>query len=381
MIGYLLNHPSCLLGPKIWLSRHPGAVFHRQLVMQAWPNRSRWQWCLLLLANWLYWYFFLGWRSLFRALKKAPQDRNNWDLSGYQLFVRLAYLVFWIGAPANDFYAFGLNRVDRYAWLDYVYSSEELSWQRVFSCPADAPSAETLNDKFRFEQALNAAEVLTTDTRIIVEKDCADTDIQTLFDDLPLFIKPRRANAMRGCMQLLGDPDNPRLQGYNLERLLVNETNPQEIIKHISSMAASQPLLIQTMLANAKAMSEYAGTEELVTLRLITGCQDNHIVLAYSILEVPVKEGSGWDLQALAPGGESVLLGPVPDFASALDTVVRLHQEMRDIVTVAWDLCLTEKGWTVLEGNTGWALISPQSVSGIPLLRSGLQDCYCLFPD
>ncbi|MEQ9564513.1 MAG: sugar-transfer associated ATP-grasp domain-containing protein, partial [Pseudomonadales bacterium] len=72
----------------------------------------------------------------------------------------------------------------------------------------------------------------------------------------------------------------------------------------------------------------------------------------------------------------SVILGPVPDFSGALKTVNCLHQEMSDIKTIAWDLCLTEAGWTVLEGNTGWGLVRPQSLSGIPLLNSGLQGCY-----
>jgi hypothetical protein len=182
-------------------------------------------------------------------------------------------------------------------------------------------------------------------------------------------------------MQLSRDGDNPRLQGYSLEGNLMDESSPEVIISQIGMMAAVQPLLVQTMLSNSKVMSEYAGTEDLVTLRLITGLQDNNVVLAYSILEIPFKDGAGWDLQTLGSRGESVLLGPVPDFSSALETVALLHQEMSDVISIAWDLCLTEKGWTVLEGNTGWGLVRPQSISGVPLLRSGLQRCYSSFTD
>jgi|GEM_PF-5164070 len=376
MIGYLLQHPSCLLGPKIWLSRHPSAVFHRKLALQAWPKRPRWQWYILLLANYLSWYLFLGWRSIYTALKTAPSDRNNWDLGAVQMFVQLIYLAFWVGAPAGDFFTFGLNRVNRYCWLDYVYSSEELSWQRLFSCPENAPSARVLNDKLQFERYLKADGVPSTDTLCVIEKNSKPLDKEFWSRTLPIYLKPRSANSMRGCMQMSRDNEKISLHGKSLDGHWVYESDQSRIVKLISTMVDRQPLLVQSVLKNSKSMSIYAGTEALVTLRLITGLQKNDVVLAYSILEIPEKDSCSWDLQVLSLSGESVLLGPVPDFFGAQETVSRLHRKMTDIKTVAWDLCLTEAGWTVLEGNTGWGLVRPQSLSGVPLLNSGLQSCY-----
>lgn len=376
MIGYLLLHPSCLLGPKTWFSRHPNAAFHRKLVFRAWPNRPRWQWFVLFLANWLLWYLVLGWWSIYTAFKAMPHDRNNWDLTAIQLCNRLIYLVFWIGAPAGDFFAFGLNRVNRHYWLDYVFSSEELSWQRVFSCPEDAPSAKVLNDKLQFEQYLRAEAIPTTDTLCVLGNKSRPVDVESLLEKLPVFLKPRSANSMRGCMHMSRENDKVVLRGKSLKGHWVQENNQDKITELISELVDYQPVLVQKVLENAESMRVYAGTEELVTLRLITGLQRNEVVLAYSILEVPENDRISWDLQALTRSGESVLLGPVPDFSGALKTVGRLHQKMSDIKTIAWDLCLTEAGWTVLEGNTGWGLVRPQSLSGIPLLNSGLQSCY-----
>lgn len=376
MIGYLLLHPSCLLGPKIWLSRHRNAVFHRKLALQAWPNRPRWQWYTLLVANWLLWYLVLGWWSIYTAFKAIPHDRNNWDLTAVGLFTRLVYLVFWIGAPAGDFFFFGLNRVNRHSWLDYVYSSEELSWQRVFSCSENAPSARLLNDKLQFEQYLQARDIPATETLCVIGQSYSLEDIASLSERLPVFLKPRSANSMRGCMHMRREDDKIILQGKSLQGYWVHERDQDKISALILDMAERQPILVQKVLENSQAMSMYAGTEELVTLRLVTGCRNNEVVLAYGILEVPEQNPGSWDLQVLNRSGESVILGPVPDFSGALKTVSCLHQETSDIKTIAWDLCLTEAGWTVLEGNTGWGLVRPQSLSGIPLLNSGLQGCY-----
>lgn len=376
MIGYLLLHPSCLLGPKIWLSQQRNTAFHRKLFVQAWPNRARWQWFTLLAANGLLWYLVLGWWSIYKAFKAIPHDRNNWDLTAFGLFINLVYLVFWIGAPAGDFFAFGLNRVNRHSWLDFVYSSEELSWQRVFSCPGNAPSASLLNDKLQFEQYLRANAVPGTNTLCVIDRNSSPGEIESLPERLPVFLKPRSANSMRGCMHMHSENDETVLQGKSLDGHWVRETDRDRITALISAMAERQPLLVQSVLENSGIMSAYAGTAELVTLRLITGYRDNEAVLAYGILEIPEQKPGSWDLQVLNRSGESVLLGPVPDFFGALNAVKYLHREMNDIKTIAWDLCLTEAGWTVLEGNTGWGLVRPQSISGIPLLNSGLQDCY-----
>lgn len=376
MIGYLLRHPSCLLGPAIWLSDESGARFHRQLVANAWPTRPRWQWYLLLVANGFSWYLFQGWWSIVKSITTTTHDQNNWDLTTPRLFSRLVYLVFWIGAPAQDFFRFGLNRVEPYYWLDYVFSSEAVSWQRVFSCPEDSISANLLNDKYQFEQFLETEGLSATKTLFVVNGPEDIPNLETLKKDFPLFIKPRSANAMRGCMLLSEQDGKLVLQGKNLQGLWVNEHGESRIYGFISGMLANQPVLIQRLLFNDRDMQDYAGTEGLVTLRLITGVQGEEVLLAYAILEIPNSDQRSWDLQGVNGSGESVLLGPVPRFDAAMNAISKLHRKMPDVKTIAWDLCLTETGWTVLEGNTGWGLVTPQEICGTPLLRSGLQHCY-----
>ncbi len=293
-----------------------------------------------------------------------------------RLFFRLAYLVFWIGAPAGDFFRFGLNRVEPYNWLDYVYSSEAISWQRVFSSREDGPSASVLNDKYQFEQWLQAQGMPATKTFFVLN---SPTDIPTaeqLKKDLSLFIKPCSANAMRGCMLLSKQEGKLCLQGKNLKGVWVHEQGDEPVFEHLSGMLASHSVLVQQLLVNSDAMRNYAGREDLVTLRLITGVQDKEVILGYGILEIPNTDQRSWDLQSITHSGESVLLGPVPGFDKAMKIVRELHLQMPDIKTIAWDLCQTEAGWIVLEGNTGWGLVTPQEVSGIPLLGSGLQHCY-----
>lgn len=387
----LLTHPSCLLGPAIWLANSDSARFHRDLVKQAWPSRPRWQWLLLLIENWLFWYLFLFWRNLYLCLKSPIS--NSLQERGFSKGMQCKAIIklgLWLGAPPADYFVFSLYRRASLAdWINYVFSSEQLTWHRVHSCPLGAKSAETLNDKLAFENLLKAQGISSSHT-LKHAQSAGDLEQDLLFGSKDLFIKPQKANAMRGCLSLSSSSGGWVLKGFDMQRQPVEKQGKKEIQDFLQGLVEQTPLLIQEHLQNARVISQYAESEALVTLRVITGRVRERVFPAYVCLEVengplswcvyPVDLATGVpehpaDFKEQASEYRQYDQ-PIPEFEKLIHQATQLHGLFTDIKTLAWDFCLTEEGWTAIEGNTGWGLISPQQVSGLPLLASELASAY-----
>ena len=140
-------------------------------------------------------------------------------------------------------------------------------------------------------------------------------------------------------------------------------------------------------------MSRFCHSEDLVTLRVISYRAGEQYCLAYALLEIESAKPGAWHLYPL--NVESGCVAPsfhadeqatnllelnageaLPLWLELKDTVVSAHGLFPDLVAVAWDLCITDSGVCLIEGNSGWGLITPQIVSGMPLLESGLFDAY-----
>jgi len=295
----------------------------------------------------------------------------------------------WYGVKPSDYYVFRLYGVDSLRWLNYVFSQEQFTWHRVFSCPPEAISDRLVNHKYALERELQQAGIETTTTLGLIQK-VSDIDRSLIFQQRNLFIKPDSANAMRGCSKLEFDPKKKAysLSGYDLNRRDITLEGEKEILSFLKEMVKHETLLIQEFLHNSEKISKYTGTTDLVTIRAISGFVEE-ILIAYILLEVPGKRNGEWCVYPLDietgipqiedtskytdnPISKAVEHGaPVPGFDTLKPVLMNAHQLVPDIKTLSWDLCITDKGTCIIEANTGWALVAPQRLTGLPLLETG----------
>ena len=69
---------------------------------------------------------------------------------------------------------------------------------------------------------------------------------------------------------------------------------------------------------------------------------------------------------------------PIPQWSEIIELAIKAHQSIGDIRTVAWDLCVTSEGATLIEGNTSWGIVSIQVETETPILRSRINDSYSI---
>lgn len=394
MLFYLVANPGCPVGPAIWVQKTKSASLHRRLVIEAWPTRPRYQWFCLFLFSLVAWYLFFFWLQLLRCLTSAAfRSLHSKGIGRWRQWSDLLRLGLWYGVRPSDYYVFSLYNRPRSAWLDYVFSQEQLTWHRVFSCPPESVSAELINDKQALEKKLRASGIQTATTIGVLGRS-APVDKSVLFQEKNLFIKPNRANNMRGCLKLLFDARDQvyRLQGLDMAKNRVDLLGEDRICECLAGLSKNADLLVQTMLENSDQLSLFAKREELVTLKVISGLGPG-INLAYLLLEIPEQQEYDWSLcpvdrqtgrvqfenaSCRGQGSENSQKDVfIPEFERIKPIIHKAHQLVPDIKTLCWDICITRKGVCIIEANTAWGLVNPQQISGTPLLSSGLSACYC----
>lgn len=391
----LLYRPGCMVGPKLLFSRDPYLALHRKLVFKAWPTRPRWQWALLLLASVIFWYLFSIWRKLFKCARLHMSGANQrYNLTSKRQWIDLLYLGLWLGVAPRDYYRLSLHQFARNRWCRFVFTQEQQTWHQVHSFSLSTSSRTLLADKYECEQRLRNSGINCVQTLDRVLK--GDTVSETrFFQQQSRFIKPQSANAMRGCVLLEYDPasDSYSLIGKGMDSQPICESLQAGIMKQLKQILLRDSLLIQDVLSNSVAMSEFCRNEKLVTLRVISCCVNQAIELAYALLELESEKSDSWCIYPLDIDTGEIVDQPiraescvnlaktnqktkVPHWNEVQHHVIGAHQLFPCFKTIAWDLCVTEAGACIIEGNSGWGLSEPQIASGVPLLETKLFDTY-----
>jgi len=402
--------PHCLLGLKFLLPSHQAQQrLHRRIIISAYPDKPRWQWILLLLLSLVYWFGYEGWRQFFTVASKHPQYLSNKTGKAWSKIIKdLFVLTFYYGISPFSYFNLRLYCHTRNKWLDFVYPQELSNWHSVLSCPPGCSSQKLLGDKERCASYLQAAGIPGIETLSILHQG-EMLNASQLFDRRSLFIKPVNANGMHGCMALYYDYQQEQysLKGKTINGEWIQLNEKDMIIDQIQQMLESNRLLIQPMLANNQNITMLCHTEDLVTLRIVSGLYKSQAQLVYAILEIPSdKYGRWWlvnidcesglltgaarfnEVREVEPGFEN---NDLENYANAVRQVenkklpfwheisnmaMQAHAQFGDILTIGWDLAITPDGPVIIEGNTGWGVVPVQSVSGIPLLQSHLREIY-----
>lgn len=390
----VLFTPGCLLGPAQFFSANENARFHRKLVFAAWPRKPRWQWFFALISGVLFWYLVLFWYQLFTLFRNRARYCQVAPSIGFATQCKdLLILGLWFGVQPQAYYRYRLFERDRSSWLNWVFPQQQAVWHRVYSCPTDTESSEILGDKLRFERLARANNLPTTTTIDFIAAG-TEFDLAQLFQRKNLFLKPNSANAMRGCFALDYDRVDDRycLSGKTLASVWIDERDRGQIQTLIRESMDDMDYLVQDALQNSAEFSEFCGTSKLVTVRVVSARLEGRIEIVYPLLEVPATQPHRWNSYLLdsatgrisdrfsgsketaADLRHSTKNSPVPKWTELVDTLRRAHGQFDDIKTLAWDLCITEDGPTLIEGNTGWGLVSVQAISAEPFLETLLSE-------
>lgn len=419
-----LIKPGCLYGPAQFFiaSKSSPLHLHKKLLLQAGPNISTWQHFLVCACGVLFWYAFLFWWQLCKLYWcKTPKSRSfRRSKPVLNELLDILYLGLWLGVEPYQYFRFKLFLHDRRRWLYWVFEQEQALWLQVHSVqrhkePKYCDAEKLLSDKYRFEKHLAQHNISSAQTLKYIHRN-QDIPITELFLRRDLFLKPNSSSSMRGCLCLRykKSQNSYELSGRNFDYSSVKLEDEEQIISLLNACFAKSDYLIQEVLENSQQLESLLGLSELVTIRIISfysskGCSteestDKEVGLAYQTLECPIlkpnaepnlnqwilypveqhtgeilyphyliKEPSQNDPQPIEMRKVGCL---IPEWQRCIDLVKRAHLTVPNLKTIAWDLCITEPGPTIIEANSGWGLAAPQISSGVALLESKLIQAY-----
>ncbi len=389
-----LTQPCCMVGPKLFFSKYAYLNMHRDLVFKSMPTHARWQWVIILFSSATIWYLFSVWWQLFKCARMSMSVvAERYNVARSRQWVDLFYLGLWLGVAPRDYYRLSLHQFARNRWCRFVFMQEQQTWHGVHSYQKSATSFN-LSNKFECEQRLRNAGLTCVQTIDLVTQGDVLSE-KTIFQRQSCFIKPQSSNAMRGCVLLEYDSesDSYSLIGNSMKGQPIFEHSQAGILQQLKQILKRDSLLIQEVLNNSKTMSEFCRNEELVTLRLISCRVHQAIEFAYAFLEVPSDQPQIWCIYPLDIDTGVILDWPkhqenclnlaktnqslsVPCWTELQALVRDAHLLYSAFKSIAWDLCVTESGACLIEGNSGWGLVPPQIISGIPLLETKLYEAY-----
>lgn len=389
-VGYLRRRPepSVALHRSLWLASLPG-----------WPRPL----VLLVEANlWVRWTFFGAWRATWRVVRRrgAAACAADGVPIGRQARRVLGLALRW-GVPPAQAYQFGLHvpppagqRGAADPALRYIFPAEAGAWHRHLNGadPQRARAVALLRDKSALARILATAGVPTVETLATwTSGESAD------FAAWASARLPPGAAAPPGVFFKLRDGHGAldafaawRQDGDWVARSIDGRAahGAAAVQPWWAALTAHGDVLAQPRLATHPALAALAGNDDAITVRVITRRTDAGSTGVMAILEAPIGRAG---LHVLWPidvadgavgtttwdGRPASLLEDVsvpesglrvPEWDALLHDSCRAHQLVGALALIAWDWVVTPHGARLLEGNSGWAVASPQRLFG-PLAR------------
>ncbi len=329
----------------------------------------------------LTWFGFHAWRQLARAYR-ARSSRlaaEEGVARGRQL--RGLLLAIGRGIPPSAYYGLALHRHPPARWWSFVFDHELPHWHLVLQPrPPSEFSHRLLNDKGFF-----AAEMERRGLPAVPVAESVPAGDEPCWARLlgggDWFFKPVSGARAEGCFALVADPETgePRLErgdeGW--------ERGEQAIRDAIRERIRERDYLIQPFLrSRAELLALVDGREEerVTTVRVVTGWCGGGAEVVAATLELNGSARRRWKMHAVgATTGELEMNGRrafLPDWEELVGVVAAAHDACPDILTVGWDIVITEDGPQLLEANLNWGAQAHQVGGRPPLLEGPLLSLY-----
>lgn len=349
---------------------------------------------------WLRWVCWYAWISTRAWVQECGPDLVASGGPGYwQQYFAVLRLALLHTIHPSDAYAYQLFRKDQHDQMwRYVYSQEAQAYHQWCSVQqrsirrADWLAAtELLSDKVALTRHLQQLDLPAAEILEVVPQGSRPDFAHWLAHYPALFCKTRRGARAEGAF-VVERSDNAT--GFSLKMFRGNQPDKADAASQLRTLLDNSEYLVQRRLENHPQLAPLAAPGELVELRVITACDGKQAAIHSAFLHMAVcgkNSGHDWLFFPVSPASGSVLAPPagvipqrycdysatvltalhnqpLPDWPVISEVVLKAHQGvLHGAATIAWDIVMTPDGARILEGNSGWGLITTQMLNG-PLL-------------
>jgi len=363
---------------------------HRKVFLQAWPSLPRWAWLMIFLYSAMTWLLFFSWRQIWFCMsKKRVELDKTCNISPFRQLVDLLTLALLHFIPPVFYYKYELYLKPKNQWLDYIYTHELPHWHQLLSVKGShLDSRKVLTDKKAFACRMADQEIASVNSVAYLTKNSI-VKADKIFIGQSLFLKPNEGSQGRGVFELQCDEGSKTYQLLGGGEII---TGRKKILTRINQLLQSENYLVQALLKNHPKIIELCDTTKLVTLRMVTAYVDQQATLLFATVEIPrADNANSWTLFAvevttgrlfdncslIKEANHPDLSGEiVPFWQGCVNLCLDAHTKLPDILTVGWDVVITNSGVKLLEGNINWGVETHQILTGAPALQTPLINAY-----
>lgn len=323
------------------------------------------------------WYCFSLWFRTFKILRKNGSSISESEhISKLRQYIDILRLNLLYQIPLHRYYSQQLylkkNR-QQIHWLNFLNT---LPYFHDF-CNKSTPNLKAqralLSDKNKFAIALQENGFPCPKTLTLVKN---PSQMNLYFQEKDVFCKPISASHNKDAFLLKYDPKGNSYRAFPINGFPVSDAQKLRVFLR----SKTSPMMIQEALEDHPDIASFSGTEEITTLRLITGKLPNgKIEVLYLQLEIPKKErhASGQQLYQLYPlqwphfntephwekaKSDTIKYDPHLNLPSHIKKLLKdsgnmckeCHSRLFSLQTIAFDLALTAKEPIIIEANYNW---------------------------
>lgn len=384
--------PHAILSWRYLLPNQSEAVkLHRRVFVNAWPRLPRLLWLFIALYSYGLWFLFWGWFLLWKNWQNFSVElAQTQGISRARQLFDLIRLSFLHTTPARYYYRYQLYRYRSVEWFHFIYTHELPHWHLVLSPQLSDRTAHLMAHKADFATYMLHQGLPSVQGEVFFRHSTITES--SLFQQSSLFLKPVSGSRKEGSYRLDYLPES---DDYRLRLSLNREITHRNVIQaEVQNWVNQKEYLRQPLLVNHPLIASLSPTGELLTIRLVTlgqkNSQQSSPKILSAILEFP-KEGEGnfvypvpidlitgqiqtAGVKKLAPNLPEALFTdlqsysmPLPYWDSVCQIAVQAHQRFPDLLTIGWDLAITDQGVKLIEGNINWGVEVHQVLSPILL--------------
>lgn len=328
------------------------------------------------------WYFFYLWRNSIQTVRKRGKAvKAELHLSRFRQWAQAIRLHLCYQIPIRCYYEHHLYREENRQHLHERFFNHLLPDFHDYCNRNNARFREErrlLADKLIFAQRLEKAGFPCARTFSLINN---PSQSQRCFQKQTVFCKPQSGSQSRNAFLLKYDAAESRYRAFPIQGKPI--LTPAAIEAFLRSKSA-EPMLVQEALADHPEIAALSGTEEITTLRLVTGrFRDGSCRVLHLQLELPIKtETAGsrkpyriypLELPALEVSeywiknrSDQAAYDPLPALSAeirkllreACELGLRCHETLFQLHSVGFDFALTERGPVFIEGNYNWSIES-----------------------
>ncbi len=340
-----------------------------------------------------FWPIYIFFACLITVFLEGKTLKKQKKITYSKQFKKMLFICLKFNFSPMYFYQFMLWQNEKNLNL-YLQEFENIELQKKLTHKINT---DVLTDKYKFSQFCIREKIPTPkiiaiyDNRKLVTKACL---LDTYHEDI--FIKPIDGVGGEGATLIR------YVKSMNCWQTKTSNRSIHNIQKHCEGISQNSRILVQEKVNNHKHLN-FSTKGALCTLRIVTSIQNGHSDVLFSTFRMPIGDS---DIDNFGDGGiasnviEGVLSAAIsmkdplnkhkyhpdslleiecqkiPFYNEALSLAKKAHEKLNGLMTIGWDIAITESGPSMIEGNPIWGTQIVQMTTGKPILINPMKEIY-----